>query len=112
MTPDPIQYPKVQIGPDLVEVKFRCGDIIRLQKAGIDIADMSEVRGVAAMERALTLLSAGIAHQTKKTAEELGDLIDLADLPKVSEAIGEAFRKAFSQPAASQTTQDRAPAIQ
>lgn len=97
MQSDPIVYPKVQIGPDLVEVKYRVGDLVRLEKAGIDISDLKEVRGIQAMERTLTFLQHGIAHKMSKTVDELADLVDLAYLPQVSAAIGEAFSKANAQ---------------
>src|SRR5689334_4823116 len=98
--PDPIEYPKVSIAGDVIPVKFRCGDIIRLQQAGIDIGKMDPVQGVEAMRRTLTLLSHGIAHHAQYSVDQLADLIDLAELPTVADAINEAFRKASAQPTA------------
>lgn len=101
---DPIVYPKIHIAGELVEVKFRCGDIIRLQKDGVDIGEMRQLKGVEAMQQTLKMLSAGIAHQTKKTADELADLIDLAELPAIANAIGEALKKASPQATAQPAT--------
>jgi hypothetical protein len=105
MQNDPIQYPTVSIDGTPVEVKFRCGDIIRLKKAGVDIGDLSPVKGVEAMERTLTFLQHGIAHQMKKTVDELADSVDLANLPAIGEAINEALKKASPQAPASTTVQ-------
>lgn len=94
---DPIQYPKILLDGESVEVKFRCGDLIRLKKDGVDIGAMGEVKGVDAIERTLKLLSAGIAHHVKKSTEDLADLVDLVDFPKVAAAINEALKKATPQ---------------
>lgn len=103
MDNDPIQYPTVVIDGQPVAVKFRCGDIIRLKEAGIDIGDMKEVKGIEAMRRTLTFLQHGIAHQVKKTVEELSDAVDLASLPAIGNAINEALKKASPQPPATET---------
>lgn len=94
---DPIQYSTVLIDGQPVEVKFRCGDIIRLKKEGVDIGDLKEVKGVEAMSRTLTFLQHGIAHQMKKTVDELADAVDLAQLPVVAQAINDALKKASPQ---------------
>lgn len=106
MENDPIQYPTVLIDGTPIEVKFRCGDIIRLKKEGVDIGNLTEVKGVDAMQRTLTFLQHGIAHQMKKTVDELADAVDLAQLPVIANAINEALKKASPQtPAATQTVQ-------
>lgn len=95
---DPIQYPTLTLGAETFEVRFRCGDIIRLKKDhGIDIGEVKQLKGSDALEYTLLLLSAGIAHQAKKTVEELADMVDLAELPKVSAALTEALKKASPQ---------------
>ncbi len=94
---DPIQYPTVLIDGVSVAVKFRVGDILRLRKNGIDIGAMTEIKGVDAFERTIALLQAGISHTMKKTVEELADLVDLADFPRIVEAINGAFLKASAQ---------------
>ncbi len=103
MENDPIQYPTVLIDGTPVEVKFRCGDIIRLKKEGVDIGNLGEVKGVDAMQRTLTFLQHGIAHQMKKTVDELADAVDLAQLPVIANAINEALKKASPQTPAAQT---------
>lgn len=105
METDPIKYPTVVIDGTPVEVKFRCGDIIRLKKEGVDIGDLKPVQGVDAMQRTLTFLQHGIAHQMKKTVEELADSVDLANLPTIANAINEALKKASPQATTTQTVQ-------
>lgn len=96
---DPIHYPTVKIDGQDVEVKFRCGDIIRMKKAGIDIGDTTPVKGADAMERTLTFLQHGIAHQMKKTVEELADAVNLSDLPVIALAVTESIKKVSPQAA-------------
>lgn len=93
---DPIQYPKVTIGEKEYTVRFRCGDVVRLKAQGVDFAAMKD--GFAdKVEDAMKLLSAGISHEASISAESLGDMIDLAELPTISAVIGEALRKASPQ---------------
>lgn len=96
---DPIQYPTVTFNDGTtVEVKFRCGDIIRLKKDHhIDLAEQVKLDWSESMTRSLTILSAGIAHQVKKSADDLADLIDWANLGAVTTAINEAVKKASAQ---------------
>lgn len=96
---DPIQYPTVKIDGIDVEVKFRCGDIIRMKKNGLDIGDTTPVKGAEAMERTLTFLQHGIAHQMKKTVDELADAVNLADLPVIALAVTESIKKVSPQAA-------------
>lgn len=99
-TPDPIEYPTLTLGGERFEVKFRSGDIIRLKKTNsIDLFQMGKetLTGVEALERTLVLLAAGISHQATKTVEELGNLVDLADVPRVAQAINTAILKAAPQ---------------
>lgn len=97
-TADPIQYPTVNLGGQVVEVKFRVGDIIRLKKEHqIDITEKREMKGVEAFEHIVVMLQAGIAHKIQKSTDEIADLIDLADLSSVTDAITGAMGKAFPQ---------------
>lgn len=100
MEHDPVEYPKVQVGAELVEVRFTCGSIIRLKKEqGIDLEELAKqtVKGADAIERTVKLLAAGIAHSVKMTTEELADKIDLRELPVYAAAINEALKKAAPQ---------------
>lgn len=96
---DPVEYPTVKFNDGTqVEVKFRCGDIIRLKKDHqIDLGEQVKLDWTDSMQRSLTILSAGIAHQVKKTADELADLVDWANLGNVSIAINDAIKKASAQ---------------
>jgi hypothetical protein len=101
MEPDPISYPKLTIDGQEVEVKFRIGDLIRLKKdAGVDLLDSSasnQKKGTDLLEYSMMLLSHGIAHSMKKTAEELYDCFDLSQLPDISNAIRESLEKASAR---------------
>ncbi len=101
---DPILYPTVQIDGKPVEVKFRCGDILRMKKAGVDIFEVSTLKGAAAVERMLTLLQYGIAHHMNKTVDELADAIDLGNLAVYSLAVTESIKKVSPQAAAALAT--------
>ena len=98
--PDPVEYPRITLGGETFTVKFRSGDIIRLKKNHqIDLFEMGleQLKGVEALQRTLMLFSAGISHQVTKTLEEIADLVDLADVPRVAEAINAAISKAAPQ---------------
>ena len=95
--PDPITYPTVRIDGQDVEVKFRCGDLIRMKKSGLDLNE-AKAAIEEQMEKALTVLSFGIAHTGLKiTPEELADKIDLSAFGNVSVAINQAISKAMAQ---------------
>ena len=99
-TPDPIEYPRITLCGEIFEVKFRSGDIIRLKKDNkIDLFEMGKEKltGIDALERTLVLFQAGISHQATKTIEEIGNIVDLADVPLVAEAINRAISKASPQ---------------
>lgn len=100
MEHDPVEYPKVQIGEQLVEVRYTCDSIIRLKKEHeIDLEDIAKqtVKGADAIERTVKLLAAGIAHSVKLNLGELADLMELRDLPRYAAAINEALKKAAPQ---------------
>lgn len=96
--PDQVIYPKVQIDGKEIEVRFRCGDIVRLKKDHkIDIEKLTSESLAANIEQTLTVLCAGIAHATKKTAGELMDVIDFTNFKDIAQAIGESLKKAIPQ---------------
>jgi len=103
---DPVQYPTVVIDGKPIEVKFRCGDIIRLKKEKeIELTSLglNAMEFSAKVERMMTLLSVAVSHAVQKTPEELADLFDLAQLSEVDRALGEAIKKAFPQATAQST---------
>jgi hypothetical protein len=111
---DPVTYPTVTLDGKAYEVKFRCGDILRLKKdKGVDLlAGISEqLKGADAMNRTLELLASGLAHtQAGFTAEQLADMIDLAQLKNIAETVTAALLKAVPQ--AKPGTPESKPAIQ
>src|SRR5579885_260209 len=92
---DPIQYPTVEINGEEMELKFRCGDVLRLKREGLDFADMVPKDGQQptwdqTMERTFKMLAAGLAHTGKGlTSEQLADLVDLGQLREIGGAINE-----------------------
>jgi len=93
---DPIQYPTVNLGGKKVEVKFRCGDIIRLKKTyGVELEKV-DLKGADAIERAMILLAVGVHHAMPDvTPDSVADLVDLSQLKGISEAIAESIKKAL-----------------
>lgn len=92
--PDPIVYPRILLEGQWIEIKFRIGDLIRLSKAGLDIGDITPVKGAQAYERSMLMLQAGVAHSLQKTVEELSDMITISELPVITEAVNAAFEQA------------------
>lgn len=96
--PDPVIYPTVVIDGKPIEVKFRCGDIIRLKKVHqIEIEKLDTGNLASNLEQSLTILSAGISHAITKTTDELADAIDFTDFKDIAAAIGESLKKAIPQ---------------
>ncbi len=95
-TTDPEEYPKIKLGTEEHELKFRLSDMVRLQKDHqIDLFIPAEVKGVAALERIATVISAGLAHTGRGITPELVmDSIELGDLPIYALAVAEAQKKA------------------
>jgi len=117
---DPISYPKIEIGGDTVEVKFRAGDIIRLKKLGVDIGNLEAVRGADAIERASKLIAAGISHakgvknsdQLEALANEIADELDLPAFKAAGDAVNESLKKAFPQAVNGSAPADNPPIVQ
>jgi hypothetical protein len=111
---DPVTYPTVTLDGKSYEVKFRCGDILRLKKdKDIDLLGgiTEQLKGADAMNRTLELLASGLAHtQAGFTAEQLADMVDLAQLKTVAETVTAALLKAVPQPTPG--TPGKSPAIQ
>jgi hypothetical protein len=97
METDPVVYPKIQIGSENVEVKFTCGDIIKLTKDGVDITQFAGATLDVTMERAFKLLSVGISRSIQKTPEDLANEIDLSRFGEVTAAVAGAISKAMAQ---------------
>lgn len=101
---DPIEYPKIRLADQEYEIKFRCGDIIRMKKDGIDLYALPKLGGVEQIEMLFKLLSHGLAHAKAGFGpEELADLVDLSRLVEVDQVIGNAIKKASPQAMAAAT---------
>lgn len=73
----------------LALIEDRCGDI---QKAAAE-AQSGKVSVIR------TVLWAGLVHEDKDlTEEQVGDMVDVADLERVAKAVGEAFGAAMPEP--------------
>jgi hypothetical protein len=109
---DPVEYPKVKLGDQELEVRYTCGSILRLKKEfNIDLDAMSgqPLKGAAAIERTLALLAVGISAKTVLTIDEIADQIDLRNLPVYAAAINEALKKAAPQ---APTDETKKPVVQ
>lgn len=95
MEVSPVQYPTITVDGKPLEVKFRLGDLLRLKKnEEIDLIDGAEVlklKNSEAMVRSLTMLSYGLAHIGKYTAEQLADSFTLSDISLISDVLTKAL---------------------
>lgn len=96
--PDPVQYPRIKIGDEFVRLRFRCGDILRLEAEGLDIFALPQATGTAAVKMFMTLLKHAIAHDRTVSIEELADAVDYADLGEVQTLLTAAIKKASANP--------------
>ena len=95
-TTDPVERVTVKLGDKVYPIKFRLSDMSNLAKVHhIDLFIPAEVKGIEAVERVATILSAGIAHcQDALTPEQIMECIELSELPVYALAIAEAQKKA------------------
>lgn len=106
---DPTEFPRVILGSETYEVKFRCGDVIRLKKeCQIDVFTMftkpedggpPKITGIDGMERTFLLLSYGLSHEKSFKPDELADLVGFERMAEMSIAVMQALGKAFAQAA-------------
>lgn len=95
---DPISYPKITIGEETLEVRFRQSDVIALLKDdGINILEPFTGPKIETVERNLKLLRRGLMHAHSYTVEELGDALDFGQVGEVDGVVGAAIKKAASQ---------------
>jgi hypothetical protein len=72
-------------------LKFTLNSLVYAEENGVDIQNMSK-GGSVKLKDLRTLLFAGLMHEDKElTAEAVGDLIDVAELAPISEALNKAF---------------------
>lgn len=104
---DAFTFPTIELGGKQYEIKFRIGDLKRLQKNhNVDVfaGGMEPLKGVEAVDRSLLLLQHGLAHAQEFTAEQLSDLIVFQDFPAMIVAVSEALSKVRPQPVATPPT--------
>jgi len=110
---DPVTYPVVHLpvigDPNKSEPYTVCftvdaiGEL--LSKYQIDLFTPQKLDGgMANLEHACKLLSAGISHQAQLSVEDLRKRVNLLILPEISAAISQAISKASPQVAALETT--------
>lgn len=91
---DPVSHPTVKLGDAEYPVKFRLYDLVELRKThDIDLFVKTEVSGLDAVVRIAKVLSAGIAHVTDMSFEDVMKNIELTELPIFALAIAEAQKK-------------------
>lgn len=74
-------------------LRFPIMSLIKLKKVhGIELKDLSDKEKAQDMETILAVIWAGLIHEdTELTMDELGFMIDIADLPTISEKLSEVF---------------------
>jgi len=115
---DPVVYPKIQLGDQQFTVCFSTGAVIRLWKEHhIDLFDLAtmndKLTGAAALERTLCMLHAAISgNDGAPTLAQLGNMVQLADVPRLAPAITEAISKVAAQASAVKAEADSKPSVQ
>lgn len=74
-------------------LRFPIMSLIQLKKVhGIELKDLSDEKKAQDMETILAIIWAGLIHEDKELSfDELGYMIDVADLPAISEKLSEVF---------------------
>lgn len=77
---------KVQLNGKEVTMAYPLLSVIRLEKEqGVRLQDLSDKEKANDIENILKVLWAGFIHENKDlTVEELGNMIDLTDLPELT----------------------------
>lgn len=118
MEPDPVVYPNVTIGGKEYPLCFSAGAVISLWKEHqIDLFSLEQMNaklsGAAALERTLCLLHAALSGtEGAPSYQQLGKLVQLADVPRLAPAITEAISKVAAQAKAAKAEQDSKPSVQ
>lgn len=98
--PDPKEYSYVTLGGIEYELKFRAGDVIRLNKEhGLDLLAGVPIsaRGTEAMERTCLLLRYALAHVKEFSDRELQDMIPLEQFAEIIVALRVCQKKVATQ---------------
>lgn len=109
----PIVYPTVEIGGKAYTVKLSLGAVVRLERAGFDLRAINdEVRrwrsvrdesgaitqpGQVRLSVVCEILAAALQPHSGMTAEAIADLLELADLRPVFEAVARAVALAYAK---------------
>lgn len=73
---------------------FPLMSLVRLKKEyGIELKDLQDEKKAQDIETILTVIWAGLIHEDRElTVEDVGYMIDITELPEVSEKLSEIFR--------------------
>jgi hypothetical protein len=85
---------KVIIGEKERTLAFPIMSLIKLKKEfGIQLKDLQDEEKAQDMETILAIIYAGLIHEDKELDfEELGYMIDITDLPEISQKLSEVFK--------------------
>lgn len=83
----------VMIGGQERHLAYPIMSLIKLKKEfGIELKDLQDEEKAQDMEVILAIIFVGLVHEDKElTFEELGYMIDVADLPEISQKLSEVF---------------------
>lgn len=116
-TPDPAGHPQIVLDGKPYTVKFDNSAFVTLHEMGLEMEELAkkdeqgnpiQLKGAAAVERALKLIAAGISHQVDLTPKQIGRMkgaSDPADLTGLFFAINEALVKVAGRAAATTAPQ-------
>jgi hypothetical protein len=72
-------------------LKFTLNSLVYAEENGVDIQNMGK-EGTVKLKDLRTLLFAGLMHEDPElTAEAVGEMIDIANIAPISEALNKAF---------------------
>lgn len=110
MATDPVQYPHLTIGSNVLELKLLQSDIIDLAKQGVDLFAPWPRRLSGAWCEAILRIVAQLSRGSVSYAELAAQELDLQFLNEADLAIAEAVKKAAARtPAQPQAAADQTP---
>lgn len=82
---------KVQLDKERT-LKFTLNSLVYAEENGVDLQSVDGKEAKLKLKDLRTLLFAGLMHEDKElTAEAVGEMIDVANLKPISEALNKAF---------------------
>lgn len=100
-----IEYPKVTINDQQIELKFYSEDIVWLRtQYGVELNDVPDKAKLSAnLEHTSRLLAAAIRHAVEISAEQILKLYTPRELVKFSDPLGEAIKQSFPEKTPAET---------